>query len=158
MGRSVLLSGSSGGTNPEALAQAIDRSADIDALLALLVQINKSVANLRLGISPRAPTLQPTIVGAAGLPLTSPVIPAPGPGLAITLKVIAWYDTSGANGRLEINGSDGIQYLNTPIANKSGLSVSEIRLKENIGCNLKMTAGGASISGRLNYALSIESA
>lgn len=157
MGRSIVLSGG-GGTNPEALAQAIDRSADVDALLALLVQIRDSVGNLRLGISPRPPTLQPTIIGGPGLALTTPNIPAPGPGLAITLKIIAWYDTSGANGRLEINGSDGVQYLNTPIANKSGLSVSEIRLKANLGCSLKMTAGGAAISGRLNYAISIESA
>ncbi len=157
MPNSIVLSGGSSGASSAAVQAGINQATDIDTLILLSTQIRDAVQLLAVGGLQPIPTLQPTISGSAGQSINSPQIQAPGLGRAVVIQVIAWYDSSAANGRMLLTGSDGVTYLDTPIANRSGLSI-KIKLRENLGGQISLTAGGASISGRINYATAIESA
>lgn len=156
-GSVVRSGGGGGGTSASAVQAGINESADIDTLILLSTQIRDAVQLLAVGGLQPIPTLQPTISGTPGQAINSPPIQPPGPGRAVVIQVLAWYDSSAANGRLLLTGSDGVVYLDTPIANRSGLSI-KIKLRENLGGKISLTAGGSAISGRINYATATESA
>jgi hypothetical protein len=154
---SIVLSGGGSGASSAAVQAGINQATDIDTLILLSTQIRDAVQLLAVGGLQPIPTLQPTISGTPGQSINAPQIPPPGPGRAVVIQIIAWYDSSAANGRVLLTGSDGVTYLDTPIANRSGLSI-KIKLRENLGGQISLTAGGATISGRINYATATESA
>jgi hypothetical protein len=154
---SSVFSGGGGGVSATAVKIGLDSSIDIDALLLGVHEIRDAIRLFAVGGLQPIPTLQPVISGAPGQPIQSALLAPPGPGKALVVQIIAWYDSSAANGRVRIDGSDGVQYLDTPIANRAGLS-TKVKLRENLGGIITLTAGGATVSGRINYAVAIESA
>lgn len=153
---SIVTSGGGGGVSSAAIQAGINKASDIDLIIALLQETRDALQLLAVGGLQPLPTLQPKISGAPGQEITAQ-IEAPGVGRSIVIQIIAWYDSSAANGKLVITGTDSQIYLDTPISNRSGLSI-KIKLGAGLGCEIAMASGGNAISGHLNYAISTESA
>lgn len=154
---STVLSGGGGGVSANAVKVGLDSSIDIDALLLGVREIRDALRLFAVGGLQPIPTLQPVITGVPGQAIQSALLAPPGPGKSLVVQIIAWYDSSAANGRVGILGSDGVQYLDTPIANRAGLS-TKVKLQENLGGTITLSAGGSTVSGRINYAVATESA
>ncbi len=110
---SVTMSGSGISVlNAAALAQGIDRSTDIDAILDKLDAVIRAIGLLNLQATPIA-QLHPSVTSNPNEAIETPTI-AGIPGKQIIFRFSAWYDTTPIGGLVEIIGSDGLTYSAIP--------------------------------------------
>jgi hypothetical protein len=151
MGSAIFSGG--GGASSAALKQAIDGSLDIDAILSNLGDIKAILMANRVTATPQ---LYPAIVGTANQALETQSIAVPGAGKHLIIQTMGWYDKSPTVGLLEVVGSDGLNYMKVPIVAAGAGFIIKSKLPANIGCVIKLSAGGTGVVGHLNYAIAIE--
>jgi hypothetical protein len=121
----------------------IDASADIDAILEAIK-------------SRKSPQLREAIVGTPNAVASTPAIVSPGEGRSLVVVVAGWYNATPTNGLLSIVGSDAVTYLNVPVTSSGAGFLPPLALPPDMGCTINLSAGGAGVTGYLNYATAIE--
>lgn len=166
--------GSGGSSNPAAIKAGIDTSIDIEQLkqdvsvmkawfeseqlVEKIEEVRAAIVALVFPIATRIPQLRPVVTGAANTTLTTPAIPAPGVGKRLVVQLMGWYDKTPTNGVLTIVGSDGTPYTSVSITSAGAGFMQKAALPDNLGCTIALSAGGAGVTGSLNYAIAIEKA